>query len=220
MSNVAEKTIVLCLDKDWHPIEFKNVRDAITSLIRAQNNEHPQNLALKIDYEMNENNYPIFENVENITALTWEEWIELPPKHWDTESVICSARRSFRIPTVVIAHNFSRKHVPREFSDRPSKSQIMRRDNFTCQITNKQLPREKLNVDHIIPKSKGGKDTWDNLICCSKELNTKKGSKSLEEMGLKLVRKPFKPKPSDNEFAIKEVRHVDHYPFLVDKIKK
>jgi 5-methylcytosine-specific restriction endonuclease McrA len=59
--------------------------------------------------------------------------------------------------------------------------------------TNKKLSKDELSVDHVIPKSRGGKDTWDNLVCCDRLLNSKKGSKSVAEMGLKLKYKPYKP---------------------------
>ena len=218
MSSISEKTIVLCLDRDWQVIDFKSVRKAITSLISDEEtgSGEPQNLALDIDYEFDEDGKPIFENVSRISPVGWDDWQTLPIRPWDL--VINSSKRTYRVPTVVVAHNFKKSHAPREFSDRPSIQQILKRDNYTCQITGKQLPREKLNVDHIVAKSRGGKDTWENMIACEKNLNTKKGNRTLEELGLKLIRKPFKPKPSDYEFSIKEPRHVDHYPFLVDKI--
>ena len=49
------------------------------------------------------------------------------------------------------------------------------------------------DIDHIIPRSKGGKNTWDNMVVCSKEINRKKADKTPEQAGLKLIKKPAKP---------------------------
>jgi 5-methylcytosine-specific restriction endonuclease McrA len=63
-----------------------------------------------------------------------------------------------------------------------------------CGYTGKKLTKDQLSIDHIIPSSKGGQNTWENLITCEKSLNTWKGNKSLKECGLKLLFKPEKPK--------------------------
>ena len=57
----------------------------------------------------------------------------------------------------------------------------------------KKLKKAELSVDHVYPKSKGGRDTWDNLVTCDKLLNSKKSNKLLSETNLKIRYKPFKP---------------------------
>jgi 5-methylcytosine-specific restriction endonuclease McrA len=75
----------------------------------------------------------------------------------------------------------------------PTKHNIYKRDNFTCIYTGKKLAKHELSIDHVVPRSKGGKDTWENLACCDRGLNSMKGSMSPEEAGLKLRYKPYKP---------------------------
>ncbi|MEQ8471675.1 MAG: HNH endonuclease [Marinoscillum sp.] len=67
---------------------------------------------------------------------------------------------------------------------------IFKRDRFSCQYcgTNKDL-----TLDHLIPKSKGGKSSWTNLVTACKHCNAKKGDYSPEQVGLKLVTKPIRP---------------------------
>jgi 5-methylcytosine-specific restriction endonuclease McrA len=52
-----------------------------------------------------------------------------------------------------------------------------------------------LTVDHVIPRSRGGEDTWENLVCACIKCNNKKGDRTPEEAGMKLLRKPMKPNP-------------------------
>ncbi len=72
-----------------------------------------------------------------------------------------------------------------------TKRNIFRRDNYRCQYCGRaNLP---LTTDHIIPKSLGGKDTWENLVTACMECNTKKGGRTLKDFSAKLRRLPKKP---------------------------
>ncbi|MEO0102208.1 MAG: HNH endonuclease [candidate division WOR-3 bacterium] len=72
-----------------------------------------------------------------------------------------------------------------------TKRNIYRRDNYRCQYCGRtNIP---LTTDHIIPKSLGGRDTWENLVTACTECNTKKGAKTSKEFPLKLIRRPKKP---------------------------
>jgi len=70
---------------------------------------------------------------------------------------------------------------------------IILRDNHTCQYCNKKKPLSQLNIDHVIPKSKGGKNTWDNLVCSCIKCNSNKRDRTPKQAGMKLLRKPKKP---------------------------
>lgn len=67
---------------------------------------------------------------------------------------------------------------------------IFKRDNFQCQYCG---TTKELTLDHLVPKAKGGRSTWNNLVTACKRCNAKKGNYSLEESGLKIKTKPFKP---------------------------
>ena len=72
----------------------------------------------------------------------------------------------------------------------PTRSLIYKRDDHQCQYCGST---EDLTLDHIIPKSKGGGDTWDNLVTCCIKCNSKKGNKYLKETDLVLRNKPTIP---------------------------
>jgi len=71
---------------------------------------------------------------------------------------------------------------------------IYLRDNNTCQYCGKKFPTDKLNLDHVIPKAQGGKDSWENLVCACFNCNQKKGGRTPKEAGMKLLKIPIKLK--------------------------
>lgn len=87
------------------------------------------------------------------------------------------------------------KYYPKSYGLRVSASKvnIFLRDNYTCQYTGKKLTDETANIDHVVPKSKGGKWCWTNLVTCDKGLNTLKEDRTPDECGLRLLKPPFKP---------------------------
>ena len=214
MSDIVNKPITLQLNSSWNPIGYKSVKDAIVSLAGSESKPEPSALAIDIEYAINNDGNPDFANVINMRPVSWSEWITLPIRDWDL--TISGANRKYRVPTVIVAVNYNR--MPRkEFNGKPSNDSIFQRDNNTCQVTNQQLPREMLNVDHVIPRSRGGSDEWDNLVTIRKDINSKKGNKLNSEIGLKLIRKPVKPKAIDVMYLIREARHKDWEHFLVKK---
>jgi 5-methylcytosine-specific restriction endonuclease McrA len=76
-------------------------------------------------------------------------------------------------------------------SQKPSRNLIYKRDNHTCQYCGST---RDLTIDHIIPKSKGGENTYFNLVVACLKCNTKKGDKFLEQTDMKLLKKPKVPK--------------------------
>ncbi|MGQ9631304.1 MAG: HNH endonuclease [bacterium] len=84
-------------------------------------------------------------------------------------------------------------YIKRPYSEvRFSKRNIMHRDGHTCQYCGASgVP---LTVDHIIPRSRGGKNIWENVVCACIKCNNKKGDRTPWEVGMKLIRKPYKPR--------------------------
>lgn len=71
-----------------------------------------------------------------------------------------------------------------------SRKNILRRDQHECQYCGS---RDKLTIDHVIPKSRGGKDVWENLVAACVPCNNRKGSRTPDEAGIQLARQPFRP---------------------------
>jgi 5-methylcytosine-specific restriction endonuclease McrA len=67
----------------------------------------------------------------------------------------------------------------------------MKRDNYTCQYCGTSQGR--MTLDHVIPRTLGGKDEWDNLVCACESCNSRKSDRSPHEVGMKLLRRPKRP---------------------------
>ncbi len=108
----------------------------------------------------------------------------------DTARVIRSPSMAFLLPSVIRLHRFVRK------PDRPTvafnKKNILKRDAYTCQYCGRN-GGERMTIDHIIPKSLGGRTVWDNVVSACRACNLKKGNKSPDEAGMHLLRRPTKP---------------------------
>jgi 5-methylcytosine-specific restriction endonuclease McrA len=151
--------------------------------------------------------------------VTWEEWITLPVRPFDDAIHYGrNGEKTIRAPTVIIAKNFAR--MPKKtFKGKPSKDAIWIRDGGIDQYTGKKLRRDEATIDHVIPQSRGGQHTWENLALTAKEINSKKGNKLNNEIGLKLIREPKAPRPIPLSNLIREVKHPDwkpHLPHLVE----
>jgi 5-methylcytosine-specific restriction endonuclease McrA len=98
-------------------------------------------------------------------------------------------------------------------NNKPTRSAIYARDGHKCQYCG---ATRKLTIDHVIPKSKGGSDDWDNLVVACSSCNTKKGDKYLEHTGMKLTRVPMQPR-THLDVAISQTNLIEwrEYCFIV-----
>jgi 5-methylcytosine-specific restriction endonuclease McrA len=102
-----------------------------------------------------------------------------------------TARGAIRVPTVIVAVNFAK--VPKKRSKFCSKA-IRERDSNRCQYTGRLLHPDEGSLDHVLPRSRGGADAWENLLWSSKDVNARKGNRLPHEAGLKLLSVPRAPK--------------------------
>lgn len=75
-----------------------------------------------------------------------------------------------------------------------SRINVFTRDGFRCQYCGAKKAMEELNYDHVTPRVRGGKTTWENIVTSCYECNDKKGSRTLEQAGMRLLNKPYKPR--------------------------
>ena len=85
---------------------------------------------------------------------------------------------------------YSRIPFSNRISQKPSMSMFYKRDGNKCQYCNST---RNLTIDHIIPKCRGGQDSWENLVVSCSSCNTKKGDKLLENTGMSLSKRPTAP---------------------------
>jgi 5-methylcytosine-specific restriction endonuclease McrA len=98
-----------------------------------------------------------------------------------------SARVAMRLPSVIRLLEYRR--IPHQ-SRALSRKNILLRDRNTCQYCATVLPSGELTLDHVIPRSRGGSSTWENLVACCHGCNRRKGNQSPTEAGMKLMREP------------------------------
>ncbi len=98
-----------------------------------------------------------------------------------------SPSRQVRVPSVIRLLQYRR--IP--FQGRAlSRKNILLRDRNTCQFCAKVLPCSELTLDHIVPRSRGGESSWENLVACCHPCNNRKGDRMPDEAGMKLLRRP------------------------------
>jgi len=71
---------------------------------------------------------------------------------------------------------------------------LFARDKNRCQYCGKRFPTSELSLDHVIPRSMGGKSNWENVVCACTRCNVKKGGRTPQQAGMTLIQKPVKPK--------------------------
>tara|TARA_B100000900_G_scaffold167888_1_gene142565 strand:- start:7084 stop:7587 length:504 start_codon:yes stop_codon:yes gene_type:complete len=113
------------------------------------------------------------------------------------DSVIRSPSKSFKLPAVIVINRVVKYTF---LTTRPNRRNICIRDDNTCQYCAKQLNFNDLTIDHVFPKSRGGKNEWENLVACCKKCNQKKSSNTPKEAGMKLIKKPETPRTMSLKF--------------------
>ena len=210
MRDIAHKAIVLKLNKLWKPVGVelvsKTICDLMTGVIEA----------IDIVYASNPDGTPNFETeYEYVNPVTWEQWVKLPVRPWDLS--IHSTHMHIRVPTVVVTKNYA-KIPEKKFKGKPTKEGLFIRDNGTDAYHGTDLEYETATIDHVLPLSRGGTDTYDNTVLTDKETNNKKGNRLNSEAGLKLLWKPTQPKAILVSHTIRKARHQD-WKFFLEKPK-
>lgn len=160
---------VLVLNRLYQPVHITSVRRAFVQLYEG--------IAKVVDRE-----YRTFD---------FESWSALSEALAPDEAVVHTPRMSLRVPRVVLLVEYERLPKTRV---RFSRLNIYARDGNTCQYCVRRLPRSELNLDHVVPRSKGGLTTWDNVVCSCIPCNLRKGGRTPEEAGMKLHKRPVRPR--------------------------
>ncbi len=124
----------------------------------------------------------------DFSTYDFENWCDLPPGV--DHEVIQTPRRAIRIPRVIQLLHYDR--VPRR-EVRFTRRNIFFRDRNRCQYCGRAQPQTQLNLDHVVPLSRGGLSTWDNVVCACVACNSRKGNRTPREAGMTLVRTPKRP---------------------------
>ncbi len=163
---------VLVLNRSWVAVNVTQVRRALSLLFQGHARVvHPT------DYSL----------------YDFEDWCQLSQfsENFETGHYVQTPQMRIRLPEVILLSVFN-GFVRREV--RLSRRNIFERDANTCQYCGRRLPKPDLTIDHVLPRSRGGKDTWCNLVLACVECNLKKGSLTPKEAHMKLLHEPAVPK--------------------------
>jgi len=185
MNNILTKATVLVLNRNWQAINVRTPQEAFCMMAT--------NVATALEIE----------GEDHIRPVTWEEWITLPIREQD--DAVHTVRGQIRVPTVIVAVNYAR--VPKKRPKLCAKT-IRERDGDRCQYTGRVLRPDEGSLDHVVPRSRGGKDAWENLVWADKDVNTRKADRLPHEAGLKLLKAPRAPKELPASALIRNAHEV------------
>ena len=109
-----------------------------------------------------------------------------------SDAVLHSGSMTFPRPLVIRLVYYV--HVPHGLHLPLTRRMVLARDAYTCQYCGGHFPREELTMDHVVPKSRGGKAEWTNVVTACRKCNQRKGNRTPKEAGMKLLREPFEPR--------------------------
>jgi len=123
------------------------------------------------------------------------------------DKTIRSVSKSFKLPKILRLYG---KHRGRRVV-RFTRTNVFLRDNNQCQYCTIKFDIKDLTLDHVIPSSKGGDTSWENIVTCCARCNIKKGNKYLREIDMKLLKKPKAPKWSPKVYLRVARRDPDEW---------
>ena len=169
---------VLVLNRFYMAVHVINVRRAIGLLFRE--------LAEVIHLEEGQYANYDFTSWREISAL--KSAFRGPHDDW-----IQGVNFQLQVPRVIRLLSFDR--VPKQ-ALRFNRRNLFARDGNRCQYCGHGFPTSELSLDHVVPKSRGGDTSWENIVCACVSCNVRKGGRTPQEAHMKLIRAPVKPKRS------------------------
>ena len=129
-----------------------------------------------------------------LSLLTWQEAVKAVVTDRvnvvnEYDQVVHSPSIEFRLPSVISLKKF----VPQARKPAFTRFNVFLRDRFACQYCSTALPSHELTFDHIVPRSRGGRTTWENVVTACAPCNLKKGGRQSSECRMIPKRKPIQP---------------------------
>ena len=172
MSNVLCDQ-VLVLNRLWQAVHVCSVRRALTLLFEGD---------AQVVFGSGDGDF---------RTLNFQQWRDLSAADPDADSSVGTVSFRIRVPRVILLLGFDR--FPKK-EVKFTRHNLFERDRNTCQYCGKVFDRRDLNLDHVIPRDRGGPTTWENIVCSCIPCNTRKANRTPAEAHMHLVRKPKRPK--------------------------
>lgn len=179
MKDPALETNVLALNKLFLAIHVMSVKRAFCLLVKG--------LAEVVSIE--DGQYATYD------FESWRELSAYRATHFrrQDDDWIRTVTDEIQVPRIIRLLSYDR--LPKQ-TVKFNRRNIFARDNNQCQYCGKKLPLTDLTLDHVVPRSQGGKSTWENIVCACLTCNIRKGGRTPREANMHLIRKPEKPKRS------------------------
>ena len=190
--SILNQNIVLVLNRNWQAINIKTPAYIFCQMAT--------DVATALDIK----------GSDWMVPTKWDDWMRLPVREEDLS--IGTAHGIIRVPTVVVLSRFSRVPMKRpKFNAR----NLWARDGGRCQYTGRELRPGEGNIDHVIPRYRGGTTSWENCVLSAREVNNRKANRTPEEAGLVLKKIPTAPPELPVTMLLKNVHAIpDWEPFL------
>ena len=122
-----------------------------------------------------------------------EGWFEFSRDRPDTASgrLIHTVSQKVFVPQVLLLRSYDRLPIQEMKFNRQN---LFERDKFRCQYCGTKFSPKDLNMDHVTPRDRGGKTSWENIVTCCLRCNSAKGNREPHEAGMHLLRKPERPR--------------------------
>jgi 5-methylcytosine-specific restriction endonuclease McrA len=185
---------VLVLNRLWQAVNICTVRRAFTLLFQG----HAQVVST--------------DTANNFYTHDFVSWRDLSAREPEPEMVHTVAFK-IRVPKVIVLLLFDR--LPKK-EVKFTRHNIFERDKNTCQYCGNIYDRKELNLDHVIPRDKGGQTSWENVVCSCITCNTRKGNRLPHEAQMHLIRKPKRPKWRPFVNLVVESQHHESWRHFID----
>lgn len=167
---------VLVLNRLWQPVNTCSARRAFTLLFL----DHAQVV------DCDENNVFFTHDIDS-----WGSHSSSSLRSGLRGDCVHSISRAFLLPKIIVLQSFDR--LPKK-EIKFTRENVFQRDGYTCQYCDITFEMKELNIDHVIPRDKGGKTTWENVVCSCIRCNTKKANKLPAEANMFPSQKPAAPR--------------------------
>lgn len=158
----------LVLNRSWMPVHVTTVRRSLVMVFRG---------SARVVCP------------ETLATYGFEEWATLPNP--PAAGFLRTPSLRVPVPEVIVLLHYDR--IPRHEAPFTRKNLFLR-DEYTCQYCGARTTSDRLSIDHVLPKSRGGKTSWENCVLACVACNARKADRTLKEAGLRLMRQPVRPR--------------------------
>lgn len=162
------------MNRLWQPVNIVGVQRAFSLLLQ----DHAQ---------------VIYTGDESFRMMTSTAWLELSQNESpdDDEAYVQTVKLRIRVPKVLLLRSYDQLPVQEVRFNRES---VFERDDYRCQYCGNHFEPVSLNLDHVIPRDRGGKTSWENIVTSCIKCNSRKANRLPHQASMHLIRKPERPR--------------------------